>query len=43
MPMEKQNTVENQLAHTLTQTEFDVDYDKTAKNCWPTSRFWHRL
>ena len=29
--MEKQNTVENQLAHTLTQTEFDADYDKTAK------------
>ena len=23
--------VENQLAHTLTQTEFDADYDKTAK------------
>ena len=31
MPMEKQNTVENQLAHTITQTEFDSDYDKTAK------------
>ena len=31
MPMEKQSTVENQLAHTLTQTEFDADYDKTAK------------
>ena len=31
MPMEMQNTVENQLAHTLTQTEFDADYDKTAK------------
>ena len=29
--MEKQNTVENQLAHTITQTEFDSDYDKTAK------------
>jgi hypothetical protein len=26
MPMEKQNTVENQLAHTITQTEFDSDY-----------------
>lgn len=31
MPMEKQNTVENQLAHMITQTEFDSDYDKTAK------------
>lgn len=31
MPMEKQTTVENQLAHTITQTEFDSDYDKTAK------------
>ena len=31
MPMEKQGTVENQLAHTITQTEFDSDYDKTAK------------
>ena len=31
MPMEKQNRVENQLAHTITQTEFDSDYDKTAK------------
>lgn len=31
MLMEKQNTVENQLAHTITQTEFDSDYDKTAK------------
>ena len=31
MPMEKKNTVDNQLAHTLTQTEFDADYDKTAK------------
>ena len=31
MPMEKQNTVEYQLAHTITQTEFDSDYDKTAK------------
>ena len=31
MPMEKQNTVENQLAHTIAQTEFDSDYDKTAK------------
>ena len=31
MPMEMQNTVENQLAHTLPQTEFDADYDKTAK------------
>ena len=31
MPMEKQNMVENQLTHTLTQTEFDADYDKTAK------------
>lgn len=29
--MEKQNMVENQLAHTITQTEFDSDYDKTAK------------
>ena len=26
MPMEKQNTVENQLAYTITQTEFDSDY-----------------
>lgn len=41
--MEKQNTVENQLAHTLTQTEFDADYDKTAKNCWLISRYWRRL
>ena len=29
--MEKQNMAENQLAHTITQTEFDSDYDKTAK------------
>ena len=29
MPMEKQNTVENQLAHTITQTEFDSDYDRS--------------
>ena len=27
----KAETVENQLAHTITQTEFDSDYDKTAK------------
>ena len=31
MPMDKQNTVETQLAHTIIQTEFDADYDKTAK------------
>ena len=31
MPMGKQNMAENQLAHTITQTEFDSDYDKTAK------------
>ena len=31
MPMEKQNTVENQLAHTIDQTEYDSRYDRTAK------------
>lgn len=31
MPMGKQNMVETQLAHTIIQTEFDADYDKTAK------------
>ena len=41
--MEKQNTVENQLAHTLTQTEFDADYDKTAKKLLANSRYWRRL
>ena len=38
MLMEKQNTVENQLAHTLTQTEFDADYDKTAKKLLAQNR-----
>ena len=31
MPMEKQGTVENQLAHTIDQTEYDSRYDRTAK------------
>ena len=31
MPMEKQNEVENQLAHAIVQTEYDTNYDKTAK------------
>lgn len=31
MPMEKQDTVENQLAHTIDQTEYDSRYDRTAK------------
>ena len=39
MPMEKQNTVENQLAHTITQTEFDSDYDKTAKTAGEQADF----
>ena len=29
--MEKQGTVENQLAHTIDQTEYDSRYDRTAK------------
>ena len=31
MPMEKQGTVENQLAHTIDQIEYDSRYDRTAK------------
>ena len=31
MPMEKQGTAENQLAHTIDQTEYDTRYDRTAK------------
>ena len=31
MPMEKQGTVENQLAHTIDQTEYDSRYDRIAK------------
>lgn len=31
MPMEKQNIVENQLAHTIRQTENDARYDKATK------------
>lgn len=31
MPMEKQGTAENQLAHTIDQTEYDSRYDRTAK------------
>lgn len=31
MPMEMQSSVENQLAHAITQTEYDSSYDKAAK------------
>ena len=31
MPMKMQSSVENQLAHAITQTEYDSSYDKAAK------------